>query len=304
MTPDSRPPTEPATPTESIDLQGLQDRMGIEIRQIGIPPCPLAVLEVTREFAKSEPDFSHLARIIRADVSLSATLIKTTNSPYFGLNKRVRTVYEALLVLGLRLIVQTIAGLSLKKVFEHAPQMERFWDSSARMARVSGWIALRLGKRCGIRPEDAYTFGLFRDCGIPVLMVPFPDYREVLRQANDARQESFTSVEDRLMSLNHAVVGAQLAETWLLPGEIVHAIRHHHDLPVMRTAAAPAIPPASWMLAAVAQLAEHLIQLKTGQALTLEWDKAATVDLDQLGISAAELAKIEDECDAAVMATE
>lgn len=278
--------------------------MGIEIRQIGIPPCPLAIVEVNSEFAKAEPDFSHLARVIRADVGLSATLIKTTNSPYFGLNKRVRTVYEALLVLGLRLIVQTIAGLSLKKVFEHAPQMERFWDSSARMARVSGWVALRLGLRCGIRPEDAYTFGLFRDCGIPVLMVPFPDYREVLRQANAERQEIFTAVEDRLMSINHAVVGAQLAETWLLPGEIVLAIRHHHDLSIMRAEKAPAIPHSSWMLAAIAQLAEHLIQLKTGQALTHEWEKAVAIDLDQLGISAGELAKIENECDAAVMESE
>jgi HD-like signal output (HDOD) protein len=275
----------------------IEKQMRMEIRQIGIPPCPTVIIEIDREFSKAEPDFSLLSKVISSDVGLSATLIKTTNSPFFGFSKKVRTVPEALLVLGLRLIVQTIAGLSLQKVFQHVPHMDRFWASSATMARVSGWLATRLRNRCGVRPEDAYTFGLFRDCGIPVLMIPFPDYRDILRQANEEQDLSFTAVEDRLISINHATVGADLAETWLLPDEIIHAIRHHHDLALAKSPESPVIPAVSWTMIAIAQLAEHLIQLKTGLALTHEWGKAIDIVQRELGLTSETLATLEYECE-------
>lgn len=282
----------------------IESRMRIEIRQIGIPPRPSILAEIDREFSKDEPDFNRLAKSIGSDVGLSGALIKTTNSPYYGFNKKVRTVSESLLVLGLRLIVQTISGLALQKVFDHTPQMIRFWDASATTARVSGWLATRLRRRCGVRPEDAYTFGLFRDCGIPILLIPFPEYRDVLKAANDEVLLPFTDIEDRLISINHATVGADLAESWLLPSEIALAIRHHHDLAAMNQPDMPVIPAVSWAMIAIANLAEHLVQEGTGRDLTHEWGKVADQSLKLLGLSNEELAALESECSDVLADTE
>lgn len=273
--------------------RSIENQMRLEIRQIGIPPRPAILAEIDRELAQDDPDFAELARAISSDVGLSATLIKTTNSPYFGFQKRIRSVHEALLVLGLKLIVQTIAGLSLRKIFEHVPDMERFWDASSMTARMSGWLAGRLRKQCGVRPEDAYTFGLFRDCGIPVLMIPFPEYRDILRKANDDRKGNFTAIEDQCLSINHADVGAELARSWLLPEELVLAIQHHHDVASSGMTGAPIVPPVSWRMVALANLAEHLIQQSTGLALGHEWEKAVDATLVQLGLSIKELAELE-----------
>lgn len=281
-------------------LSRLSEQFGIELRQIGIPPRPSILTELELEYQREEADFLRLADIIGSDVGISAGLIKVVNSSLFGFKKSVRTVRETLLVLGMHQIVEIVAALSLEKIFGNSPQMERFWDSSARTARVSAWLASRLRHRWGIRPEDAYTYGLFRDCGIPVILQPFPEYKQVLGTANEDAERCFTDVEDDLIGVNHAAVGAEMARTWRLPDEFVHAIRHHHRLAWSMQEGAPKIPRGSWNLIAIAQLAEHLIQVKTGQSLTHEWAKAGAVDLIHLDLVEDDLVAMESECDGVI----
>lgn len=278
----------------------IETRMGITLRDIGIPPRPSILNDIDREMAKHEPDFTHLARILGSDVALGAALLKSVNSPFFGFDKKVRSIQEALLVLGLKLVTSTIAGMSLRQAFRHVPDMERFWDASASTARVSGWLARRLHRSCWVRPEDAYTFGLFRDCGIPILMGPFPDYRALLGVANSERVHRFTDIENDRLSVNHADVGAMLAESWQLPDDIVQAIRYHHDLPGILDRQSREFPAVVLPTIAIAQLAEHLIYLRTGMSKTCEWDKIAEEGCRVLGIEPEMITTLAEEADAAI----
>lgn len=274
----------------------LTARMRAEIRNIGIPPRPALLDEIDREMRREAPDFKHLADIIGADVGLSASLIKVANSPYYGFAKKVRSVPETLLVLGLRVVIRTVAGLALQQVFPRIPSLERFWDSAARTARVSGWLAQRLKDRCAVRPEDAYTLGLFRDCGIALLMIPFAEYAQILQQANAETARSFTAVEDELLSINHAIVGAELAKDWLLPEEIYEAIRHHHDRAAIEGSSAAPLPAATRQLMALCQVAEYLIQRTTGMSQTHEWAKLGEACLGVLEIAPEELDVLLADC--------
>ena len=283
-------PSVPSGPKAADDTSDIEARMRIEVRDIGIPPRPAILERIDREMLREEPDYRLLAEVIGSDVGLAAGLIKTTNSPYFGFSKKVRSVHEALLVLGLRVIVRTVAGLALQKTFPHVPSLERFWDASSATARVSGWVAQALRRQVPVKADDAYTFALFRDCGVPVLMIPFPEYADVLKEANEEAALPFTAVEDRRLSINHAEVGAELAHNWLLPDDIHLAIRHHHDRGVLDGPAAGVLPEVSRALIAVAQLAEYMLQQHTGRNSTREWDKLgpacmAVLHLDDEGLA-------------------
>jgi HD-like signal output (HDOD) protein len=282
--------------TRAVATDAVESRMKIELRDIGIPPRPTILIEIEKETAKDDPDFIYLAKLLGQDVALSAGVIKVANSPFFSFGKKVPTVQEALLVLGLKQVLRTIAGLSLQQVFKHVPNMERFWDASAMTAEVSAMLVKRIGNGIGIRPEDAHTFSLFRDCGIPMLMIPFPEYRDVLIKANQEETLSFTDVEEQAIGLNHAVLGAQLAEDWLLPEETCLAIRHHHDLAALNGELD--LTPRSRHLIAVAQLAEYLIQQKTAQSQTCEWKKLGEACLLSLELSADELPELAAACTA------
>lgn len=292
----------PAVPAGDDAPPGLTTRMRAEIRNIGIPPRPALLDEIDREMRKESPDFKRLAGVIGADVGLAASLIKVANSPYYGFGKKVRSVPETLLVLGLKIVTRTIAGLALQQVFPRVPSLERFWDSAARTARVAGWLAQRLKGRIAPRPDDAYTLGLFRDCGIALLLIPFAEYAQVLQQANADAGRPFTEVEDAALSINHAIVGAELAEDWLLPEEIHQAIRHHHDRAAIEGTSATPLPETTRQLMALCQVAEYMIQQATGMSRTQEWSKLGEVCLQVLGIAPGELDDLLTDCREVVVA--
>lgn len=272
--------------------EDLKAQLEISVRSIGIPPRPAVLAKIDAEIGRAEPDYRRINDIIGADVGLAAAVIKVANSPFFGMDRRVRNVHDALLVLGLKLTVQTIAGIALQRVFPRIPGLEHFWDSSARVARVSRWLARHLRKTTSVHIDDAYTFGLFRDCGIPLIMAPFPEYTHVLGQANAERERRFTDVEDDAMAINHATFGAELAEEWGLPAETVLAIRHHHDKAALEGLRAESLPQAARELIAIAQVAEHLTRSPSGRGVSCEWDKLGTASLAVLGLDPADLAEL------------
>ena len=277
--------------TDTVDTQPAPSPVDAllesSLKDIGIPPRPAILERISSEMLKDEPDFKRLANIIGADVSLAAGLIKTANSPFFGTRGRVRSVNEALVMLGLDVASRAIAGIILRKVFPASLHLERFWDASARIARLSGWLAKQVGRN-KLRQDDAYTFGLFRDCGIPVLLMRFPGYGRVLAAANAEERQGFTAIEDAQLPTNHAMVGCLLAQSWWLPEETCLAIRHHHDVAVIET---PSITPplTSRYRIAMAQLAEHLVQRHSGLSHTNEWPKLGAACLRLLEVSETQL---------------
>ncbi|MDN3576514.1 HDOD domain-containing protein [Chitinimonas viridis] len=274
--------------TETTQSPSVEEIYARTVLDIGIPPRPTILDILARELRSGEPDFGRIAQCVSEDVSLSAGLIKTANSPFFGFRVRARTVSHALTMLGINIAGKAIAGVALRNAFPASPALERFWDASARIAEYSGHLVGLLGVREGIRSDDAYTFGLFRDCGMPVLMRKFPAYRDTLLRANANPDKRFTAIEDEDFPTNHAIVGCMLAQSWSLPEEICLAIRHHHDFLLMQSGAI-SLPPASRRLVALAQLAEYIHQQHSGMNQTEEWAKLGMASLSTLELGQVQL---------------
>lgn len=268
------------------DPQGVDRLLNDELAQIKIPPRPAVMGAIEREMRSPAPNYGALEKVISLDVSISASLLKIANSAFFGHRGTVRSVKEALQVLGLNTVGTAIAGISLRKAFAHVPNLERFWDSSARIAQLSGWLAIQLksGSR-PVRPEEAYTFGLFRDCGIAVLMSFFSCYFDVLKIANAETERPFTAVEQEQLDVDHGMIGAMLVKEWQLPIEYQAAVELHHDLDAIRGLNSHQVPDLSRHFIAITQLAEFLFQQLSGLNKTCEWPKLGDACLAVLGLS-------------------
>lgn len=276
-----------------IEQQPVDAVLEQTLKDIGIPPRPEIIERIAAEMHKEDPNFRHLGQLISADVSLSASLIKTANSPFFGFSSRARSANDALMMLGLDVASRAIAGISLRKAFPTDVRLERFWHASAQIAALSGWLTQIVGKS-RLRADDAHTFGLFRDCGIPVMLRRFPNYDKILARANDDEQHTFTEVEQQGLQefpTDHAMVGCLLAQNWWLPEEICLGIRHHHEVSALDSLNA-GLPATSRMLIAMAQTAEHILQELTGGSRTREWQKLGNSCLRLLDFSEGELLAI------------
>lgn len=274
---------------------GFENSLELAIFETGIPPRPAVLLGVQELLAQPEVDFDALADLISKDVALAAGILKVANSPFFGRCAKARTSHQAIVALGIDITARTISGLMLRRAFPHVPALDRFWDSSTRIAQMSSWLAKRLGVlKAGLSLGDAYTFGLFRDAGIAVMLSKIPQYDRTLAVANTDCSRLFTTVEDERHHGNHAQVGALLAHTWGLPEETCIAIRQHHELPALLATEDPGLD-CSCILIALAQLAEWLIQEHSGLAMTCEWNKLGAACRAVLGICENDLQGLQEE---------
>lgn len=257
------------------------------LHEIGIPTCPAIITQIKVEMAKEDPDLRYLVRTICADVGIAAGLIGIANSPYFGSGRRIRSVREALQVLGLATAGRAVAGIALQNLFPITPQIERFWYESATVARLSGWLIQHIRLSKDVRSEDAYTFGLFRNCGIPILMKRYgQDYDKVLKQADEEKVIGLMEVEESKFPTNHASAGSALSRAWLLPEEITLAIRYHHDSQMVTLSSDFARGNEAVGLIAIGQIAEYLFQYHNPRLRHgAEWGKMDPFALRALGIT-------------------
>jgi HD-like signal output (HDOD) protein len=247
------------------------------IASVSIPPRPAIVNSVMEERSKSEPDLRRIAHLVSTDVGLAAAVLKTVNSPFFGLRRQVTSIDHSVSMLGMKNVGALVMSLSLRNAVP-TQGLDRFWDEAARTALVSAYLAQTLG--CSPK-EDAHLFGLFHDAGIPLMMRRFPNYRDVLKLANAEPVRSFTDVEDEALGTNHAVVGALLAKGWQLPEHIRLAIGQHHDLDIFTAH----LPPESLNLVALAHLAEHIESSSSRLSNDAEWDKRGAAVMAHLMLS-------------------
>ena len=264
----------------SAAVAGVATALEANLRAIDIPPRPLILDRIRDEMLQENPCLRRVGQWISADVGLAAGLLKTASSPSFGLRARVRSVADALLLLGLEVTSRAVAAISLRRAFPNSGHYVRFWGASARIAALSGWLAQEL-RLPGVQAADAYTFGLFRDCGIVILLRRLPGYLQTLARANDDAERSFTAVERADHPTDHAVVGALMAVDWWLPDEVCQAIRHHHEQAALLQSELPVV---SRRLIAVSQTAEYLLQQLRGESRTREWEKLGKACLPLLGI--------------------
>ena len=189
-----------------------------------LPPRPAVLAALTDEMHSEDPDLGRVSHLVSGDVGLAAAVVKTVNSPYFGLGRQVVSVQQAVTYLGLAEVFAIVTGALLRRSFPSSdPQMERVWDESARRGALMGRSARELRI---VAPDRAYTCGLFENCGMALLLLHAQGYAELLKQNAASLQE----LERARYGIDHAALGQALVRTWGLPEETALAVRHHHEL--------------------------------------------------------------------------
>jgi HD-like signal output (HDOD) protein len=250
------------------------------VRELGIPPRPQMLADISREMQRPEPDMQRIAHIVATDVALTAAVLRVANSPAYGLSRRVETLNQALSLLGLRQIGAMVTGLVMRKVMRtDGPQLTRFWDVSAKRS----WALSSLTRHLhGVDVDVSQTFGLFCDVGIPLLFQRFPGYGQTLQAANAETLGSFTEVESRAHQTDHALIGALMARSWGVSQTVCLAIRLHHDYAVFRD---PHVAEPVARLIAMGLIAELAIQSFAGLNSSNEWLRGGEAAMGALMLS-------------------
>ncbi|GAA3928481.1 HDOD domain-containing protein [Litoribacillus peritrichatus] len=265
------------------------------IQGFHIPPKP-AVLEEIQLLAKSQnADPSEIACCVASDVGLSAAILKTLNSPFYGMARSISDVKQATVMLGINSVMNLVAAYEIRKSMDGKAciSFERFWDHSANIANAMVFIGKRVNPTIPL--EDLHIAGLFHDCGLPAMAMKFDDYVEVLKTANERHEISLVDLEENSYRTNHTVVGYYIATSWGLPKELCNLVLRHHETSLLHKASSlDADNRLCWMFA-VLKIAENISENARNGVDTRDWAFVKDDIYTFLGINEDEYKNMEED---------
>lgn len=249
---------------------------------IKIPPMPEMLIRLNALLRDPDAGANELAALIRADGALSGAIFRVVGSPVFGLRTKVDSLPRAIALLGMKNTAALLHSEVLRAALsdpQHARALEHLWNRGAAIAELCVAVVQKARLR-DISPDTAFLLGMFHDCGLALLCKRFPAYADAL--SSDVWPD--IPELDCAQQISHAVMGQMVAKNWLLPEELVLAIRHHHD------PASTLLHESTRRLCAVLDFACHLhLRRLNSDAPAWQADQHA----ETLHLEAAELADLE-----------
>ncbi len=261
------------------------------LRGITIPSLPQIIVDLQMEMAMPDPDINAMAKLVADDAGLAGGVLKTVNSAPYGGSGDITSISKAVKILGMNTLMCVINTLSLRNEMmtgDDIPDrlfaaMNGFWDSASDVAHSSVEIAQRLNFP---RPDHAYALGLFHNVGIPLLMLKYDNYAEVMRESYEKPSPRIVDTENRLINTNHAVMGFFVARSWKLPKNLCNLIAQHHNVDIFLED--HVADSEDNTLLAILKMAEHISGLYRcigGQPNNLEWNLVGKNILEYSGLS-------------------
>jgi putative nucleotidyltransferase with HDIG domain len=193
-----------------------------------LPALPPVLIELIHSFDQPNINIGEVAQRVSRDQALSAKTLRLANSSFYGLQCKVRTIQQAITVLGFDSVrsMITSAGIidSLVPAKHNGFDFKRFWQHSIATALC----AKTLAGYANLNQELGFMCGLLHDIGTLVLVTKFPVQLAAAgayRTQTDCHQ---IDAEQQVLGTDHAAVGSALAEHWKFPLLIQRAITRHH----------------------------------------------------------------------------
>jgi len=261
------------------------------IRSYNIPPQP----HILADIQSADDNLNKIADIISQDVALSSGLLQTINSSYYGLANHITSIQQAAMLLGLNAVKNIVNCQLLRAQAENyqSKDFSDFWQSANDVANTAAMLVQTLGFGS---TDEAYTLGLFHNCGIPILMDKHDDYLSTIQSAYNASDARITDTENELYSTNHAVLGYMVSRAWKLPEHLRVAIRDHHNFERLKFNQNDYGTKADTILA-ILKMAEHISHVHAvlgKDHIDKEWENIKSDTFDFLGISEPDFEDISD----------
>ncbi|MEM8733487.1 MAG: diguanylate cyclase [Planctomycetota bacterium] len=227
----------------------------VEADNIPSPPGVAAkLLEIS---SRSDFDIDEIRRTLSADPKLSARLIEYCNSPLVGAQRRISSLEQATVVLGMR----TVRLLSLSfSLMDTRGGSEFDFDGYWRSSLANAIAAKVVSKQQGEGGDEAFLLGLVANIGLVCFGVTKPSELNELLQRSP---ETSSDEEVATFGVNRFEVASALLQKWSFPTEMTQTLdrmaqgEDGHDCGILKLA-----DLISTMILAESSDPERLIEVK------------------------------------------
>jgi putative nucleotidyltransferase with HDIG domain len=196
-----------------------------------LPPFPEVYRKAMQLLQDPEISVDKLIQVIQYDQAITANVLRMCNSAYYRQSKRkIHSLREGLVLLGNDQLKEIISRSTMVQFYQKENKgydlgRGELWKSAIASALISQIICKMIG-----RPEDSgiFTTTLLHDIGKVVLNDFVWEENQRIFQLVQEKGYSFEEAEQNILGMDHAEVGAKIAELWHFPEDMICAIRLHH----------------------------------------------------------------------------
>lgn len=181
----------------------------------------------------SNPDSSlrEIVDIVKYDQGMTANLLRICNSAYFSLNREIVSLKQAIAYLGIEKVASLVM---INNNAENFNQAHKGYDLKEgelwRYSVASALIAQDLAEKRKLKNLSMlFTSALLKDIGKVILHTYIQDVFEDITHLVQEQAITFVEAEKQILGIDHAELGARVAEKWKFSSRIVHLIRNHHN---------------------------------------------------------------------------
>ena len=213
-------------------LFGKKKKPTADLDSFEIPSFSAAVINLLGKLRNPEISVNELAIELEMDPGLHIRVLKTVNSSAFGLSRKVSNIKHAVNLLGRGRLESLVLSVTVKNNLATNQQaawldMPQFWKMASRQAAVARILATALHPNT---QSDVFTIGLLQNMAIPILANREGDRYRTLYQRWQTEEIDLAEEELQLFGIDHATLGAQIAEHWGFPESLIMGIGEHHEL--------------------------------------------------------------------------
>jgi HD-like signal output (HDOD) protein len=211
-----------------MELSALAIRVA---RTPGLGMLPQVTSQVLRLVDNPNASPRQIGALIERDAGLASKLLKSANSAYYGAPGKIKTVSQAISVMGLSAVRSIVVGQAYQQMTSVRGASKRFdrlafWQHSLATATAARVLAKLKGWR---DPEEAFLAGLLHDSGRLVMDRFLPnEFDQILTLALE-RAIPLQDAEREVLGYTHVEVGDLLGAEWNMPESMREALRRHHD---------------------------------------------------------------------------
>jgi len=195
-----------------------------------LPTLPTVASRLISLTSKEDTTLSDIADLVSQDISLSAKILKVSNSAFYSFPQQVGSIQQAVSILGtnaVRSLVLSFSFLTIKSGKKSSQfNFEKFWEQSLASAVASRLI---LEKVNDANTEEIFISGLLQNLGELIFARTFPDEYDKVLAAIEEDQHDRIGTEISIFGADHCYIGHEVAKHWGFPPILLVPILHHHD---------------------------------------------------------------------------
>lgn len=194
-----------------------------------LPALPAVVIDLLSSLDQKDTGARALAENISQDQALTAKTLRLANSSFYGMQRKVTTIQQAIAILGFNSVRTMVTAAGIIGNFSSNDQASFNYRAFWRHSIASALCAKALARHAQVNQDQAFMVGLLHDIGRLVLVTHSLSLYEQVLAHRETHDCYLLEAERTVLSIDHASVGRALAEHWKFPPALHKAIESHHD---------------------------------------------------------------------------